>query len=199
MKVSLKNIFFREIGCHSLWELILPRETCFLMLVLDATPGHLHWFFFFIHGGEKKACCQSSKWVRLCCPNLPDRCFISSDGCFLAVTTVHVLSSEKKTVWFSAPSPFKVTFCLSSLLSARFFILFKVSLCLRDLPRVSDESAGKYYPRRDKGVSSGHVPNLHYNYPLSLRLHRLTIIAYIITTTWSASQRHNVNRLLFTF
>lgn len=156
-------------------------------------------FLFFIHGGEKRGCCQSSKWVWLCCPNLPDRCFISSDGCFLAVTTVHVLNAEKKTVWFSALSLFKVTFCFSSSLSARFLFSSKFSLCLRDLPRVSDESAGKYYPRIDKGVSSGHGPNLHYNYPPSLRLHGLTIIAYIITTTWSTSQRHNVNLLFFVF
>lgn len=102
-----------------------PPRNMFSDACSRCNTGTFTLIFFFIHGGKKKACCQSSKWVRLRCPNLPDRCFISSDGCFLAVTTVHVLSSEKKTVWFSAPSPFKVTFCLSSLLSARFFYSFQ--------------------------------------------------------------------------
>lgn len=53
MKVSLKNIFFREIGCHSLWELILPKKHVFWCL-FSMQHRDIYTDFFFHSWGEKK-------------------------------------------------------------------------------------------------------------------------------------------------
>lgn len=128
----------------------------------DTPPELLRWLLFMKKGLLGELTMSPS----LLSKSPRSMCFISSNGCFLAGTAAHVLSTESRWLFFHfvtvqsnlLPSPHSFQ---------SFFLSAQPSLRLRQIHR--NITLGQINP----AVCSGHVPIPHYNYPFSFGSDRL--------------------------